>query len=737
MAKKKASDALAEMRKRYQDLTDAERENRELAIEDLEIVTVPGKSWDAKTRANRKNRPCYEFNVLRSHWRQVVNDWRKSRPQIKVRPVEDADVEAAELRQGIIRNIETQSNAERAYDPAAETLCASGYGAWRVVTEYSSEDSWDQDIRIRSIVDPLTSVWVDPHGMFGFIEETLSRAEFERRYPKADAVSFEAAKDYGDWFQQDSVRIAEYWRKIPVTKTLVRLSDGRTVVLEDIGGEEGLAQILASGVEEEKRRPCKSHRVIMSIVSGKEELDGPYETVFDRIPIIEVYANRHKLAGRWRYCGMVRHSRDPLRLVNYAFTTAVELLAKQPKATPVLTLDMLQGEGVQAQWDKSGTMDMPYLTFTPDPRMPGGMPQYLTPPPVHAAYAQFGQMAVDMIKATDGIYDASVGARSNETSGKAILARQQEGDTATFDYMDAMTQGLQQTGEIILAALPKVYDSPRAMRVIGKDGAEQFRRLYQEIPDPRTGAVTVVNDLSSGKYDVSVSAGPSYDTMRMEFVDALTQMSQGNPVIGQAVPDLIIGAMDFPKADEAAERLKLMLPPQIQQALQKDKEMPPEVMQAMQQAEMMMQQAQEMGMQLQQAGAALEQEKSATDAQKKELEAARKQFDAEIKLAHADLKIAVAEAETKVAQANTGVQLAEQDERAVSMMAEAEARAAQAVEQARTAAQQVTEALQMLAEHTANKLIAEDAPKQTRKQIQIVRDDAGQIAGAVVDEVEE
>jgi hypothetical protein len=421
-----------------------------------------------------------------------------------------------------------------------------------------------------------------------FVEETMSRERFKELYPKADAVDFESAKNYGyqGWFGEDFVRVAEYWRLEPVTKRLLLLSDGRTVDEAEITAEEA-QQLSENGISVVRDRVCKTHKVVMSIVSGKEEIDGPYETVFDRIPIIITYANRHFIEGKWVWCGMVRFSRDPQKLVNYNFTTGQEVLAKQHKATPIVTPKMLEGAGVKALWDKSNTIDVPYLPITPDPQMPEG-PRYLTPPSVHAAFAQFGQLAIDMLKASDGIYDASVGARSNETSGRAIMARQQEGDTATFDYQDALNFGIQATGEVLLSALPKVYDTPRAIRVLGKDGGEKFVQLYQPTPDGK-----VLNDLSAGKYDVAVTTGASYDTQRMEFVDALVQLGQGNPLIGQAVPDLIVGSMDFPKAEEAAERLKMLLPPPIQQAMAQGKDVPPEVAQLQGQMQQMQQAAEE------------------------------------------------------------------------------------------------------------------------------------------------
>jgi len=584
------SDPMKEMRERYDRAVEADRDNRELALADLKFVTIPGHQWDDAQKKARKGRPCYEFPILRSHLRQVVNDQKKARPGIKVRAVEDGDAEGAELRQGIIRNIESMSNAERAYDAGFELLAATGMGAWRVTTEYSQDDGWDQDIRVRPIKDALSSVWIDPEDFsnpnWAFVEQSMSREAFKAKYPKADAVDFESATPYGDWFRKDEVRIAEYLRKVPVTKTLLLLSDGRTVDKAELD-EATVAKLVQDGVTVTRERECHGHKVVSSIVTGKEEVEGPVDSVFSRIPVVVCHANLHYIEGKWSWAGMVRFSRDPQKLLNYNLTTAQEVLAKQHKATPVLTPKMLEGNGVKAMWDSSNAVDTPYLPFTPDPAMPGGLPTYLSPPPVHAAFAQMAQMATDMLKASDGIFDASVGARSNETSGRAIMARQQEGDTATFDYQDSLSFGIQITGEIILSALPKVYDTPRAMRVLGKDGAEDWVRLYEQGPNGQ-----VINDLSAGKYDVTVTTGSNYDTQRMEFVDMLTQLGQNNPAIAAGVPDLIVGAMDFPKADEAAERLKLLLPPPIQQSLSQ-KDQSPAVMQLQSQMQQMQQMAEE------------------------------------------------------------------------------------------------------------------------------------------------
>jgi hypothetical protein len=618
---------MKEMRDRYDRAVEADKDNRVLGLDDFRFVTVPGYQWDEAQKKKRRGRPCYEFPLLRSHWRQITGDQKQARPQIKIRAVEDGDAKGADLRQGIIKNIEDKSKAGQAYDTAFEWSSAAGFGAWRVVTEYSEDDGWDQDIRIKEIPDALSTVWFDPDAkerdcrdaQFAFVEESISRDDFKARYPDADPIDFDSqfnVERYSTWCGEKSVRIAEYWRKVPVSEKVCLLSDGRTI--KEAEYAEAQQQLEAEGVTCTRTRTIQTHKVVTSIVSGAEEIDGPHDWPGKRIPIIPCYGDRYFVDGKWVWSGLVRHAKDAARLVNYNITTGQEILSKQHKATPVLTAKMLEGAGIKQLWDSSNAVDLPYLPITPDSAMPGG-PTFLSPPPVHAAFTQYGQMAIDLLKSSTGLHDASLGERSNETSGKAIIARQREGDTATFSYQDGLAFAIQSTGEVVLELLPSVYDTPRAVRVLGKDGGEDWQKINEALPDG-----TVLNDLSAGKYDVSVSTGPSFSTQRAEFADLMLNMAQGNPQLMAVAGDLVIGALDFPKAEEVAERLKMMLPPPIQQQLQQGKDMPPEVAQLQGQMQQMQQMAeqhiQEMQQEMQQLQAKA---KSKDDAIMREVNAAK------------------------------------------------------------------------------------------------------------------
>jgi hypothetical protein len=629
---------IAEIRKRYDQCTEAESDSRDKAADDIRFVDVAGEMWDEAQRKKRGSRPCYEFNLLRQHVRQVTGDQRQSRPQIKVRATEESDIDGAELRQGLIHNIESESNANRAYDTAFDFAVKGGFGCWRVVTEYSRDDAWEQDIRIKEIRDPF-AVWFDPSASeydrrdarFAFYEQWMSREEFRARYPDAQETQWDATGKEDSWSREHDLRIAEYWVKKPVQRTLLLLSDGRTV-----GADETVAvldDLAAQGITVVRERKVTAQKVWMYVVSGAEVLSGPHEWPGKYIPLVPVFGDLTRVDGRDSYNGLVRHAKDAARLNNYYMTAAMETIAKLPKNPYLVTPKMLEGQGVKTFWEKAATEDPLFLPYTPDPQAPGGRPLRENGPEFPAAMVNLAQVTNDLMKGVTGIHDASLGIRSNETSGRAIIARQREGDTANFVYIDNLSKSIQYTGEIISDLLPHIYDTARVVRVIGNDGIEKYQKVNAVIVDAATGRPQILNDLSAGKYDITVDTGPSFSTRRAEFVELMNTLFQSNPQAFTVFGDLFFKAMDAPQAQELAERAKLLLPPPLQQKLaqQDGKGDPAMLMQQMQQ------QMEEQKRAIEEEAAKVQNEKTEVDAQLARLEAKRQQMQAEFQASTAKL----------------------------------------------------------------------------------------------------
>jgi hypothetical protein len=292
-------------------------------------------------------------------------------------------------------------------------------------------------------------------------------------------------------------------------------------------------------------------------------------------------------------------------------------------------------------------------------------------PDVPVALMQEAGMASEDIKATSGIFDASLGNQSNETSGVAIRSRQEQGEIATYNYPDNISKGVRITNEIVIDLLPKIYDTARSIRILGSDGAEKYAKINTPTQDPKTGEVTIVNDVTRGKYDVTVTSGPNFSTQRQEAAEVYTALGQSVPQVWGVAGDLLMKSMDLPYANEIADRMKALLPPEIQQKLADGKDMPPEAVALMNQANQVMQVAQQQSQLVQQAAAEVAESKIASDKAKNEAEkvitqikTAEEQFQAKVdkelaRVAMAEAKLAQKEAQLDQQRADLTVQSAQ------------------------------------------------------------------------------
>ncbi len=658
------ADLLKRIRERWELMQTAdELENRELALYDMRFLNIKGEQYDDNMRKERGDRPCYEFNELKIKVNRIRNQMRANPPEGKVRAVEDGDVETAETREGLLRNIWSVSKGNHITDYASGYQVGGGMGAWRIETDYCDDDAWDQDIRFKPILNPFC-LWWDPASKDQlkrdtedwFYTERIAKGEYERRWPNAEVCSLDDSTLFDsddDWRNDAEVRIGEYWWKEQVQKTLLLLSNGKTVDASKYDG---------SGFTVTKRRTVQSHKIMMCIVGGGDTiLEPPTEWAGKYFPFVVVFGEYVVIEGRVHWWGLTRDGIDPQQGFNSAMTSIVETINQSPQSKFWATAK--QALGHTDKWAVAHKENHPFLLYNTDPAA-AGPPQRMGSPDVPVALIQLAGMMRDNIKACTGVFDASVGQTSNETSGVAITARQNQGEIANFHFQDNMALGIEWSWQIADDLVGKIYDAARSIRILGNDMAEKYVRVNDVRPDPKTGEMKKVNDLTAGKYDLTVTVGPSWSTRRQEAVEVYSTMGQANPALWNVAGDLIFRAMDMPYAEEIAERMKAILPPQIQQTLQEGKEISPEVQQAMQQAAMAMQQVEQKS-QLVQAAAA-EAEKGKTEAEKaqlgvksllKDLEVKRAQMDADvakqlaqITSSQAALKVMEAQLETKVTQ---------------------------------------------------------------------------------------
>lgn len=589
---------LNEMKNRFRSCTDADGESHKEGMDDLQFLK--GNQWPEKQRRSREadGRPCLTINKLPTFLQQVTNDQRQNRASIKVSPVStNAKKEIAEIIQGMIRHIEYASAADVAYDTAVNSAASIGFGYFRLVTEYEREDSFNQEIRFKRIRNPFT-VYFDPastepdgsDAQFVIITEKMTKAEFKARYPKAviTIAGFETGST-GDsqstnsqWVWQDMVRIAEYYRIEFEAATLYALSDGSTTWDE---------KKIPEGMEVTGQRQSFKRKVMCYLVTPSEVLTRT-EIKCRWIPVFPVYGSEIDIDGKIYRAGVIRNAKDPAMMYNFWMTSATEEVSLRPK-TPYIGAKG-QFEGVEKRWAQANNRSFPYLEYEPI-----SLEGQLAPPPsrqpmvdVPVGVLTMASHAADNIKSTTGLFDSSLGAQGTATSGKQEIAQQRQGNVANFHYTDNLTRTQRHAGRCLIDMIPNYYDATRLVRSRGEDGLVKA----VEINKWDEAAEEYINDITVGQYDIAVTTGPSYATMRAEAADAMVQFGQSWPKLMDIAGDKVVKAMNWPGAEEIAERIARTIPAEIRN----DPDEAPDPMQQVQDLTQKLQQAQEQLQELQQ-----------------------------------------------------------------------------------------------------------------------------------------
>jgi len=548
-----ADDFIKDVRELWSFANEADRDNREEAIEDLKFAA--GEQWDEAVRNYRESSgpfplPCLTINTLPQFIGQVIGDRRANATAIKVLPREDGDATIAEVRSELIRSIELQSRADRVYANTFEQAVTCGVGNLRIDLDYAYEDAFDRDIFLRDIPNPLAVKW-DPlahdptarDATFCFVGDEIATEEYRRRFPKAALPSLIQREAGSAWTTGRTVMVPEYWRIEERKRTIGMTADGKTVDLTDMPRTKW-PQL---AIDPETQQPivrddAKCKYAIMVLTNGMEQLTDPLELKLPRLPIIRVLGREVWTGEKRVRFGIVRCLRDSQRIKNYLRSLRLQLLMGAPRENFISQASSIKGR--ENDWPNT-------LVFNDGTERP----QQITADNLIALLNEERIYAQDMMDVT-GIFDASRGMKSNETSGIAIARRQQEGDIATIVYHDNMDAAQMECGDVCNYYLPIAFDTTRTVRLIGQNEAVKFLKV-NDPSDPDS------IDLSKGRYDVTIATGPAYMTRRIEAAAQLTELASKSPQLIEIAGDKIIESMDIPDGDEIAARVKRAIPPQI------------------------------------------------------------------------------------------------------------------------------------------------------------------------------
>jgi hypothetical protein len=624
------TDFLATARKRFAAAAEDEKHLREKFVSDLKFASPDGDDqWDPQVKMQREaaGRPAMSFPRCHTFVQQVSNEARQNKPQIKFSPRLDGDKDTADIYEGLARYIQYTSDAQIAYETAIEYSAGGSFGYYRFLTDYVDDESDDLDLKVVPVLDPLTIFGVLVPACFNrrvpyaFVIEDVPKEEYKAQYSDSEMASLswsEAEKQGEGWVGSETVRIAEYWD----TK-----------------------EAPATNLTRKKRYKVKFCKTNGLEILADSETDWPGSS----IPIIPVLGKQMIMEGKPRLFSVVRPQKSAQQLINYTKSRIAETLSTSP-ISPFMVAEG-QIEGYEKEWSTLNTSLRPYLTYkmVDVAGRPIPAPQRQTFEPPIQALSSFVMQEVDDMKATTGIFDASLGNSANEVSGQAILRRKQQTDLTTMHFMDNLTRSFKKGGEIIAELIPLIYDTEREIEILGEDEASKVVKINKAHKDENGKEHHY--DMTKGKYVPIVTAGQAFDSKRMESFDTMQQLVQSAPTMLPMFGDILFKNSDMAGADLLSERFKKMLPPNLQGDEEGQEKVPP-------QAQAQMQQLQQHGQALNAACQHYEQQ-----IKQLQMEKQAKVIDNESRMAIEKMKIeaqlAVAEISTKAQNLNERIAFVE------------------------------------------------------------------------------
>jgi hypothetical protein len=577
---------MLEAKRRFKWCAEWEGDFRPRFIEDVKFANGDsdnGYQWPNEVRRNRDvdARPCLTMNLIRQHNKNISNEARKNKASVKVVGTGNGATEqSAAAYRDIIRHVEMISKAQNAYTIARGWQIDGGIGWWRLTTDYAAPDTFDQEIYVKPVNDPL-SVYMDPDiqqpdgsdARFAFVFDDVPRDEFDEAYPElAGQMLGENPMGLGssddDWVNRRSVRVCEYFRKTMIPDQVVSFmyQNKRHTLLASKMPENVLRDVLALPLT--KTRPTHTEVVEWFLIVGEQVIDsttwmGKY------IPLVRIIGEETVIEGILDRKGHTRNMKDAQRMFNYNASAQVEFVALQSK-TPWLAPSAAIEE-YETMWNSANVVNHSVLVYNAfdDDGNPLPTPIRQDPPQAAPAFQVGMDTAFNQIMMVSGQWQNQMGMAGNERTGRAIDLRQQQSATSTFHFQDNYETGLLFTATILIDLVPKIYDTKRVLSILADDdttfeleidpGAQQAFAQQQAVNGQ---IVRRIFNPMIGRYAVAPSVGAAYGTKREEARDALsillTQAKDLVPIVG----DLLLADMDFEGAQEAARRLKRMVPPQ-------------------------------------------------------------------------------------------------------------------------------------------------------------------------------
>lgn len=551
--------------------------------------------WPDKIFADRdgKRKPCLTINIIQPHNRLVINESMQNKASIRIRATGGkATADAAEGMQMLIERTEYISSAMINYRKAITDQIDGGVGYLILDTAFVDDKSFDQDVYIEAAEDPR-AVFLDPDSVmkgdgtcaeFGFIFRSVPRDRFNREHPKfKDRIGTATLGQDMLWITDKHVLVAKYYERAAKNDELIwfKTPEGtefkghRSQMEEDSSKEmvDAIISQIEAGQIEGKFRDVITQDVNWYLIGGDCILkrgDKPDTRWIGKyVPIIPCYGIKTFIEGKFDCKSHTRAQISAQQMLNYNASGQVQFGALQSK-TPYI-VDLKSIEVNEKEWANANIEDYAYLGWDSTILDENGQSQELKapvrqePPQVAPVFMQGMQDAERWSMMVTGQWQQMQGQENEQgaESGKAVNARQRQGNVATYHFPEHQYDMLRNLGKQLIDIYPKLYDTKRILHVEGEDLSKKIltidpdaEKAFERIKKETDTAEEIIFNPLVGEYEVLSDPGPNYATQRQQAFDAISQLIAQNKELGAIVGDILFKNGDFAGAEQLADRMQ-------------------------------------------------------------------------------------------------------------------------------------------------------------------------------------
>ena len=544
-----------------------EKDARDLSREDQHFLHDVDGMWEDDIVTKFGDRPRYTFDMVSHQIDNIAGEIEQNEFQAKVDALgSGASKDTAKVLNGLIRNIQVSSNASRTYQRAGKKMIQIGFDAWRVISDFESEKSFKQVLKIQKVDNAINRIWFDSNSVeedrsdarWVFDLRALNKSVYKDRFPKGKEQSLSEGNSNAisdsSINQREVIVVAEILYKKEVTKMVIEFSDGS--MFEDDDKLKGrMDDLLAQGITPVREpKPRKSFEVKSRWFDAGGWLSEEQDTPFKLLPVCPIYGDFDVLDNKISYQGKTRKLIDPQRVLNYAESRKIEEGAISPRAKIWMT--ETQASGHETELEQMNVSANPVQLYTFDKDNPS--PPFPTPgPQVNQSLSETSASMQQMIQTSTNQHTDP---QRSLVSGVALERAENKGNTSNIKYHNSLMVGIQYTCQVLMGAIPVVYDTrDRQIRILEEDGSADIVTINTTIRDAKTNELVALNDLSIGDFDVTCSVGAAFKNRQQEAVNAQLRLGEIAPEVIASGMDVLIGNIQAPGMGILQERARKQL----------------------------------------------------------------------------------------------------------------------------------------------------------------------------------